>query len=119
MSDGAFEKLLGYPIPDALWDRTKALTVNDTIAQGEYLSGGLGKILYNAVMFFRELCLLRGDKLSAANSMFILNATYRSAARMSGKIDDRTLELVLAVINREEGAVRKLLEAMRAGKRNA
>ena len=119
VSDGAFGKLLGYPIPEALWDRTKAMTPNDTIAQGEYLSGGLGKFIYNAVVFFRELCLLRGDKMSAANTMFLLNATYRSAARMSGKIDDRTLELVLAVINREEGAVRRLFEALKAGKRDA
>ena len=118
VSDGAFAKLIGRPLPEAEWDRSKALTVNDTIAQGAYLSGGLGKIIYNVVAFLRNMYLLKGDKMSAANTMFVMNATYRSAARMSGKIDDNTLELLLNVINREDGAVRKLFEALKAGKKN-
>ncbi len=118
VSDGAFAKLIGRPLPESCWDRTRALTVNDTVAQGAYLSGGLGKIIYNIVAFLRNMYLLKGDKMSAANTMFVMNATYRSVARMSGKINDETLALLLNVINREDGAVKKLFEALRPGKKN-
>jgi hypothetical protein len=118
VSDGAFAKLIGRSLPESCWDRTRALTVNDTVAQGAYLSGGLGKIIYNIVAFLRNMYLLKGDKMSAANTMFVMNATYRSVARMSGKIDDETLALLLNVINREDGAVKKLFEALRSGKKN-
>ena len=118
VSDGAFAALLGSALPEAKWDRTKALTANDTIAQGEYLSGGLGKTIYNAVALLRNFYLLKGDKMSAANTMFTMNATYRAAARMSGKIDDDTLERLLSVINREDGSVKRLLEGLKPGKKN-
>ena len=118
VSDGAFAKLIGRPLPEACWDRSRALTVNDTIAQGAYLSGGLGKIIYDIVAFLRNMYLVKGDKMSAANTMFVMNATYRSAARMSGKIDDDTLKLLLDIINREDGSVKRLFESLKPGKKN-
>ena len=116
VSDGAFAKLIGRPLPETCWNRTKSLTGNDTVAQGAYLSGGLGKVIYNIVSLLRTFYLLKGDKMSAANTMFVMNATYRSLARMSGKINDDTLALLLDIINREEGAVRRLLETVKSGR---
>ena len=64
-----------------------------------------------------EPFLLKGDKMSAANTMFVLNATYRSLARMSGGLlDDEAMEAFMAVINREDGAWRKLTETIRERK---
>ena len=117
VSDGAFRSLLGHAIPPSKWDRTRKLDQNDTVAQGAYLPGGLGKWLYSAVSLVRSLFLLKGDKMSAANTMFVLNATYRSLARMSGGLlDDEAMEAFMAVINREDGAWRKLTETIRERK---
>ena len=117
VSDGAFRSLLGHAIPPSKWDRTRKLDQNDALAQGAYLQGGLGKWLYSAVSLVRNFFLLKGDKMSAANTMFVLNATYRSLARMGrGLLDDESMEAFMAVINRESGAWRKFAETIRERK---
>ena len=117
VSDGAFQGLLGYPIPASKWDRTKKLGPNDTVAQGALLSGGPGKLLYSIVTLVRNFYLLKGDKMSAANTMFVLNATYRSLTRMAGgKFDDEALEALLAVINQEDGAWKRFFTTLKGKK---
>ena len=117
VSDGAFQRLLGRPLPSSEWDRTRKLDRNDTVAQGAYLSGGPGRWLYSAVNLLRNLFLLKGNKMNAANTMFVLNATYRSLSRMSGRaLDDNAMDALMSVINREEGAWKDLLKSIRKGK---
>ena len=113
VSDGAFAALLGRELPPSKWDRTKALTPNDTIAQGQYLSGGIGKIIYSIVFYLRTFLFLTGKKEQSNYVNFVENITYRGMARYTGAFDDEQLAAFLALVNREEGAWKRFLGTLR------
>lgn len=108
--DESFAALLGRPIPDALWDRNAPIGFNDTISQGEYLSGGLGKWIYRMILGIRNLLFAFGKKEQGNSVMFVMNLPWRGMARMSGVLRDEQVMALLDVINRKKGCLRNLLK---------
>ena len=113
VSDESFSALLGYEPPARLWDRSKPMGFNDTVSQGAYLKGGLGKGLYSLVKTVRGTLLLAGKKQLANDVMFAMNLPYRGIARMSGLVNDEQMTALLKVINRQKGGWREFVKVSR------
>ncbi len=110
VSDESFAALLGYPIPEAKWDRTAPIGFNDTISQGEYLKGGVGRFVYKLIIFVRGFFMAIGKKEIGNNVMFVMNLPWRGVARMSGVMSDEQVLAFIEMINRKKGGFRKLLK---------
>ena len=115
--DASFRALLGRDIPPHLWDRSAPFGFNDTISQSEYLKGGLGKAIFNAVKLSRNTLLLLGKKMTANNLMYVMDVPYRNISRMSNVFNDEQVYALLKVINREKGGWKAFKQA--SGKRKA
>ena len=100
VTDESFAALLGREIPPALWDRSAPIGFNDTIAQGAYLRGGVGKLIYDLIDISRRALLALGMKDKANGIMFIMNMPWRNVARMSGILTDQQVKALLNLINR-------------------
>ena len=111
VSDGSFEALLGHPRPDPLWDRSAPIGFNDTVSQGEYLSGGLGRTLFGLFSSLRRMLLFFGKKEAANSLMFVMHLPWRGVARMSGVLRDEQVLALLDMVNRKKGGFRKLIAA--------
>lgn len=110
--DESFQALLGRPIPQASWDRTAPIGFNDTLSQGEYLSGGFGKIIYRLVLAVRNVFMVFGKKELANNVMFVMNLPWRGVARMSGVLQDAQVFAILDMVNGKKGGFRRLIATM-------
>ena len=110
ISDESFAALLGHAIPNAKWDRSAPIGFNDTISQGEYLNGGLGKAIYNLISFARNVLLVLEKKEAANSIMFVMNLPWRGVARMSGVLTDEQVLTLIDIINRRKGGFRNLLK---------
>ena len=110
VSDESFAALLGHRIPDPKWDRSAPIGFNDTISQGEYLDGGLGRFIYDLIAAVRKLLMAMGKKENANNVMFVMNLPWRGVARMSGVLTDEQVLAMIDVINRKKGGLCKLLK---------
>ena len=110
VSDESFAALLGRDIPNAEWDRNAPIGFNDTISQGEYLDGGLGKGIYNLIAFVRNVLMALEKKEQGNNVMFVMNLPWRGVARMSGVLSDEQVLALIDVINRKKGGFRELLK---------
>jgi len=108
ISDESFAALLGHPIPKTNWDRSAPIGFNDTISQGEYLSGGLGKGIYNLIAFVRKVLMALEKKELGNNVMFVMNLPWRGVARMSGVLTDEQVLALIDVINGQKGGFRNL-----------
>lgn len=111
--DESFAALLGHEIPNPRWDRSAPIGFNDTIAQGEYLTGGLGRHIYNLISLIRRGLMAAGKKELGNNVMFFMNLPWRGVARMSGVLKDEQVLALIDVINREKGGFRKFLRSLR------
>lgn len=111
--DESFAALLGRAIPEAKWDRTAPMGFNDTISQGVYLQGGLGRLIYCLIDGIRKALILVGRKEKANDVMFIMNMPWRNVARMSGVLGDKEVLALLDVINRRQGSIRKFINTLR------
>ena len=114
VSDDSFRALLGREIPAARWDRGAPIGFNDTISQGEYLDGGLGKAIYSLISFARNVLMAVEKKELANNLMFVMHLPWRGVARMSGVLTDEQVLALIDVINRQKGGFRKLLKQLTA-----
>ena len=110
VSDESFEALLGRAIPTATWDRGAPVGFNDSISQGAYLDGGLGKVVYDLIAFVRNMWMAVGQKERGNNVMFIMNMPWRNVARMSGVLNNEQVLALLDIINRKRGGLRKLVK---------
>ena len=110
--DESFQALLGHPIPQAAWDRTAPIGFNDTLAQGQYLSGGFGKFIYRSILAVRNVFLVFGKKELANNVMFVMNLPWRGVARMSGVLQDAQVFAILDMVNGKKGGLRRLVATM-------
>ena len=110
VSDESFTALLGHAIPAAKWDRNAPITFNDTISQGEYLDGGIGKGIYNLIAFVRNVLMALEKKEVGNNVMFVMNLPWRGVARMSGVLSDEQVLALIDMINRRKGGFRNLLK---------
>lgn len=111
--DESFAALLGHEIPNPRWDRSAPIGFNDTIAQGEYLTGGLGRHIYKLIACIRNVLMAAGKKELGNNVMFFMNLPWRGVARMSGVLGDPQVLALIHVINREKDGFRKLLASFR------
>lgn len=110
--DESFQALLGHPIPQASWDRTAPIGFNDTLSQGQYLSGGFGKFIYRLVLAVRNGFMAFGKKELANNVMFVMNLPWRGVARMSGVLQDAQVLAILDMVNGKKGGFRRLIASM-------
>lgn len=110
VSDESFAALLGHAIPAAKWDRNAPISFNDTISQGEYLDGGIGKGFYNLIAFVRNVLMALEKKELGNNVMFVMNLPWRGVARMSGVLSDDQVLALIDMINRKKGGFRNLLK---------
>ena len=110
VSDESFAALLGHAIPAAKWDRNAPIGFNDTISQGKYLNGGLGKGIYNLIAFARNVLMALEKKELGNNVMFVMNLPWRGVARMSGVLSDEQVLALIDVINHKKGGFRSLLK---------
>ena len=110
--DESFQALLGLPIPQASWDRTAPIGFNDTLSQGQYLSGGFGKFIYRLVLAVRNGFMAFGKKELANNVMFVMNLPWRGVARMSGVLQDAQVLAILDMVNGKKGGFRRLIASM-------
>ena len=109
VNDESFAALLGHAIPAAKWDRNAPIGFNDTISQGEYLEGGIGKGIYNLIAFVRNVLMALEKKELGNNVMFVMNLPWRGVARMSGVLSDEQVLALIDLINRRKGGFRNLL----------
>ena len=110
VSDESFAELLGHDIPSAAWDRHAPIGFNDTISQGKYLDGGLGKGIYNLISFVRNVLMAVEKKELGNNVMFVMNLPWRGVARMSGVLSDEQVLALIDMINHKKGGFRNLLK---------
>jgi len=110
ISDESFAALLGHTIPAAKWDRNAPIGFNDTISQGEYLDGGIGKGIYNLIAFVRNVLMALEKKELGNNVMFVMNLPWRGVARMSGVLSDEQVLALIDMINRRKGGFRNFLK---------
>ena len=110
VSDESFAALLGHAIPAAKWDRNAPIGFNDTISQGEYLEGGIGRGIYNLIAFVRNVLMALEKKEVGNNVMFVMNLPWRGVARMSGVLSDEQVLALIDMINRRKGGFRNLLK---------
>ena len=110
ISDESFAALLGHTIPAAKWDRNAPIGFNDTISQGVYLEGGIGKGIYNLIAFVRNVLMALEKKELGNNVMFVMNLPWRGVARMSGVLSDEQVLALIDMINRKKGGFRNLLK---------
>ena len=115
--DESFRALLGRPIPQASWDRSAPMGFNDTLSQGEYLSGGFGKWIYRLILAVHDVLMALGKKELANNVMFGMNLPWRGVARMSGFLQEEQVFAVLDMVNRKKGGFRRLISTMGKGKK--
>lgn len=115
--DESFRALLGRPIPQASWDRSAPMGFNDTLSQGEYLSGGFGKWIYWLILAVHDVLMAFGKKELANNVMFGMNLPWRGVARMSGFLQEEQVFAVLDMVNRKKGGFRRLISTMGKGKK--
>ena len=111
VSDESFAALLGHEIPNPNWDRSGPIGFNDTISQGEYLSGGFGRFMYKLISLVRNVLMKLGKKELGNNVMFVMNLPWRGVARMSGVLSDEQVLALIEIINRKKGGFRQLLKA--------
>ena len=116
--DESFAALLGRDIPDTNWDRTAPMGFNDSISQGVYLSGGLGKWIYNFIELTRKLLVCLDKKELANDVAFIMNMPWRNVARMSGVLNDAQVLALLEIINRRKGGLKNFINSLKKENRH-
>ena len=110
--DESFRALLGHEPPAAYWDRSVPLGFNDTVYQGSYLKGGLGRFLYEALAGYVRVMTAAGRPDRANEAAFYMNMPYRNLGRLSGLFSDRQMQALLRVVNRERGGLGGFIKEM-------
>ena len=110
--DASFAALLGHEIPNHKWDRNAPIGFNDSISQGEYLTGGLGKVIYHVFRLARNVVWAVGQREAANDMVFVMNMPWRVVTRMFCPMSDEQTHALLDVINRKKGSWGKFFQAM-------
>ncbi len=77
-----FEGLLGHKLPDADWDRTKPLGLNDSLTQMTYAKSRLARLAIKILLTLRKRSFKKGKP--NLNILFLTNMPFRAIAKMSG-----------------------------------
>jgi beta-glucosidase len=98
ISDKEFETLLGHPIPQSKWDRSKPLERNDTFSQLFYAKGLAGRIVYTVLTSLKNRMEKNGEP--DLNILFIYNMPFRGVAKMmGGAVDISMTDALLEILN--------------------
>jgi beta-glucosidase len=98
VSDKEFETLLGHPIPEAKWDRSKPLERNDTFSQLFYAKGWIGRFVYKVIASGKDR--IGKDGKPDLNMLFIFNMPFRGIAKMmGGAVDIAMVDAILEIFN--------------------
>lgn len=82
VGDEEFEELLGRPIPDGRWDRSKGLDINDALCQMRYAKSGLARLILRILEHLKNKSMAKGEP--DLNILFIYNIPFRGIAKMTG-----------------------------------
>ena len=96
--DAAFEALLGHPIPQRNWDRSKPLELNDALAQMEYARNPIARF---AARFLKKKInqTVKAGKPDL-NLLFIYNMPFRGMAKMmNGMVSMDMVKDILFIVN--------------------
>jgi beta-glucosidase len=98
VGDKEFETLLGRPIPEAKWDRSKPLERNDTFSQLFYAKGWIGRLVYKVIASGKDR--IGKDGKPDLNMLFIFNMPFRGVAKMmGGAVDSAMVDAMLEIFN--------------------
>jgi beta-glucosidase len=81
VSQAEFEILLGRPVPESRWDRSKPLDRNDTFSQLFYAKSWYGRLIYKVLIRIGNKAGSKG--LHNQNIHFIINSTFRSLDKLT------------------------------------
>ena len=96
--DVAFEALLGYPIPQKNWDRSKPLEMNDAIAQMEYARNPIARFAARFMKKKIQKAVEAGKP--DLNMLFIYNMPFRGMAKMmNGMVSMDMAKDILFIVN--------------------
>lgn len=96
--DVQFEGLLGYPIPQHLWDTNAPLGMNDSVMQLYYAKSGPARLVYRILRSMKDASI-RKEKPDL-NLLFIYNIPFRGMAKMmGGMVSMRMAEAILTIVN--------------------
>lgn len=82
VEDEEFEELLGRPIPDGRWDRSKGLDINDALCQMRYAKSVLARLILRILEHLKNKSMAKGEP--DLNILFIYNIPFRGIAKMTG-----------------------------------
>ena len=97
--DGAFEALLGRPIPEARWDRSAPLTLQDSFAQLSYARGRSARLADKLLTRMARRKERRGEPDPV--TLFIRNMPFRGLVKLSNGLADT--EMALGVLDMANG----------------
>ena len=98
VSDSEFAALLGRPIPNSEWDRSKPLGRNDTFFQLSYAKGWVGRLVYLILTARKNKAEKKGKP--DLNTLFQYNLPFRGIAKMmGGAVDMAMADAILEVFN--------------------
>jgi beta-glucosidase len=98
VGDKEFETLLGRPIPQARWDRSRPLERNDTFSQLFYARGWIGRLVYKVIASGKDR--IGKDGKPDLNMLFIFNMPFRGIAKMmGGAVDIAMVDAMLEIFN--------------------
>ncbi|MBR0407645.1 MAG: glycoside hydrolase family 3 C-terminal domain-containing protein [Clostridia bacterium] len=96
--DVAFEALLGHPIPQKNWDRSKPLEMNDAIAQMEYARNHIARFAARFMKKKIQKAVEAGKP--DLNMLFIYNMPFRGMAKMmNGMVSMDMAKDILFIVN--------------------
>ena len=98
VADDEFAYLLGHDIPEAHWDTTAPLGMNDTIAQMCYAKSALARMAYRVLTKMKDKSIDSGTP--DLNILFIYNMPFRGIAKMAnGMVTMKMAEGILVAVN--------------------
>ena len=96
--DVAFEALLGHPIPQKNWDRSKPLEMNDAMAQMEYARNHIARFAARFMKKKIQKAVEAGKP--DLNMLFIYNMPFRGMAKMmNGMVSMDMAKDILFIVN--------------------
>ncbi len=97
--DEAFQALLGRPIPEARWDRSAPLTLQDSFAQLSYARGRSARLADKLLTRMARRKERRGEPDPV--TLFIRNMPFRGLVKLSNGLADT--EMALGVLDMANG----------------
>ncbi len=98
VGDDEFEALLGRPIPESSWDRTRPLGRNDTVAQLCYAKSGIARFAFGRIQARKAASEAQGKP--DLNILSIYNMPFRGIAKLMGPVVNlEMVDAVLEVVN--------------------